>query len=472
MVPASQNITLDTTLEQLYCLDESSDRNIVLVYAHPTADVQMTSGVPLSSKFVYQSPLSHVEDSDELARLFLQVVPQLYGFISGKMSLILFDLDHDDHDRLQSLGSHRTHQADAIRVFDQLNPSQRPEVTFVLKPQDIVLSSGAKIAIISPMDCILHLTHAVDPEAHYEVLSKRALAMSGLPTPGSEVVDTLLQPHQIPDERLVDAEVTRMLQPVRERPLPFAVKMPQGCSGQGTFLIRTEADRQKAIEILVVEVERMLHQLNDSNKHLRPCSLIVQDMIPGDTAALSLFVTKTGRMIFTSCTDQIMDASGHWEGTHISYKQQDHLQKLYAQIMGAMAQYVHQKGYYGPMNADVMTGPDGRHVIVDLNVRVAASHPLGFLKKHFSADRNLHEAVLLFPLYLKGTRVAFEREFETRFRDGSLIISGWCQDKRGQNSIASLILAAETTEKLRSFSDDVDLHKLPGDYSSQPSLPC
>lgn len=464
MALASQHITLDTTLKQLYSLDGGSDRDIVLVYAVPTADVQMTSGVPLSSKFVYQSPLSHVEDSDELARLFLQVVPQLFGFIAGKMPLILFDLEHDHRERPQnqlSFGSERANQVDAFRVFDQLSPSQRPQVTFVVKAQDIVLFPGAQIAIASPMDCMLHLPHAVEPEAHYELLSKRALALSGLPTPGSKVIDTLLQPYQIPNERLVDAEVIRMVKPIRERPLPFAVKMPQALSGQGTFLIHTESDSQKAVEVLAREVKRMLHQLNDSNKNLQPCSLVVQDLIPGDTAALSLFVTKTGRPIFTSCTEQIMDAAGHWGGAFISYEQQDHLEKVYAQIMGEMAQYVHQKGYYGPMNADVMTSPDGRHLIVDLNVRVAGSHPLGFLKNHFSVDRNLPEAVLFFPLCLKGTRVAFEREFERNFRDGSLIIAGWCPDKSGINSISSVILAAETTEKLRSFIDEVNLHKLP-----------
>ena len=464
MEPITQTITLDATLEQLYSLDGPLDHDIVLIFALPTADVQMTSGVPLSSIFVYQSPLSDVDDSDELARQFLQVVPQKFGFIAGKMPLIMFDLDEDDREGLlnkSSFGSLRAHQADAFQVFDQLIPSQRPEVTFVVKAQDIILPPGAKIAIASPMDCMLHLPHVVDPEAHYEMLSKRTLALSGLPTPDSSVIDTLLQPFHVRDERLVDEEVTRMLESIRNRSLPFAVKMPQAASGSGTFLVRTQSDHQKALQILTVEVKRMLYQLNDSNKYLRSCSLVVQDLIVGESAALSLFVTQTGRMIFISCTKQIMDAHGHWEGSFISYSQQDQLQTTYASVMGQMAQWVHRKGYYGPMNADVMTGPDGRHLIVDLNVRVASSHPLGLLKNHFSAERSLHEAVLFFPLHLKGTRVIFEQRFEKHLRDGNLIITGWCPDKHGQNSISSLVLAAENKDKLRDFIDEVNSQKLP-----------
>lgn len=87
------NVILDTTLKDLYALDGTLDHGLVLVYAVPTADVQMSSGIPLSSKFVYQSPLNHCHDGDELARLFLQVVPQLFGFVAGNMPLVLFDLD-------------------------------------------------------------------------------------------------------------------------------------------------------------------------------------------------------------------------------------------------------------------------------------------------------------------------------------------------------------------------------------------
>lgn len=457
------NVILDTTLKDLYALDGTLDRGLVLVYAVPTADVQMSSGIPLSSKFVYQSPLSHCHDGDELARLFLQVVPQLFGFIAGNMPLILFDLDPNDQEHLANTprGPQRPHVVDALQVFEGLIPQQRPQTTFVANPGHIDLSPGVGIAITSPMDCLLDLPHDVNPEAHYQCLSKRALASSGLPTPNSVVIDTGIQPHQVHDAECIKAEVSRMLEPILERTLPFAVKMPQALAGQGTFLIQTEAARQKAVETLAKEIERMLREVNDDNKHLYTCSLVIQDLIDGETAALSFFVTKAGRVVFICCTEQIMDSIGHWGGAFISYSQQDDYQKRYVTILEQMARYVHEKGYRGPMNADVMTDPHGRQLIVDLNVRAAGSHPLGLLRNHFSIQRGLHKAVLLFPLYLKGTKDEFQWAFEEEFRAGSLIICGWCHDRVGIDSISCLILAAETKEKLDTFIDAVNQHKLP-----------
>ena len=463
MAPVKKHVKLDTTLQELYSLERVDDQNIVLVYAVPTADVQMTSAVPLSTKFAYQSPLATTTDSDELARLFLQVVPQLFGFIAGKTPLILYDLEQDEAAGMDTASANsitRAHQNDAFRVFEALSPSQRPELSFVTKPEDIVLPSGAKIAVINPMDCMLHLPHLIDPESHYDVLSKSGLALSGLPTPDSEVVETVLQAYQTHEEALIRSESMRMIATVSERRVPFVVKMPQALSGQGTFLIRSEPDRQNALETLEVELKKMLRQLNESNTHMRPCSLVLQDMIPGEAVALSMFVTKAGEAIFTSCCPQIVDPNGHWGGGFISYKQQNHLEKLYAGTTNKLAKYMHQKGYHGPIGADVMTDAQGRQLIIDLNVRVTGSHPLGFLKTHFSVERNLHEAVLFFPLFLKCTRDTFDEIFEQELQDGSLIVNGWCHKRDGKSSITSIILVAEDSGKLEGFIKRVNLYKV------------
>ena len=463
MTPFKQNVVLDTTLRELYSSEQPDDQNIVLVYALPTA-VQTTSALPLSSKFAYQSPLATTTESDELARLFLQVVPQLFGFIAGKMPLILYDLEEEEAAVLGDSHHHpfeRDHQNDARRVLEQLSPLQQPELNFVAKPDDIILPPGTKIAVVNPMDCMLHLPHLVDPESHYEVLSKRFLALSGLPTPKSEVVDTEVQPHQTHDEALVNSEAARMISPIFDRRVPFVIKLPQALSGQGTFLVRTELDRQKALKALEVEVKRMLGHINDSNVHLRPCSLVLQELVPGEAVALSMFVTKTGKAIFTSCCPQIVDHTGHWGGGFISYKQQDHLERLYAGTVDKLANYLCRKGYQGPIGADVMTDEHGRQLIIDLNVRVTGSHPLGFLKTHFSLNRNLHEAVLFFPLYLQCTRDTFDEVFEQELRDGSLIINAWCHDRHRKSSITAITLAAEDSERLGDFIEKMNLYKVP-----------
>ncbi len=47
-----------------------------------------------------------------------------------------------------------------------------------------------KVATASPVDCLN--TQLVPPYGHYEVISKRGLALSGLPTPKTILIDTAL----------------------------------------------------------------------------------------------------------------------------------------------------------------------------------------------------------------------------------------------------------------------------------------
>ena len=110
------------------------------------------------------------------------------------------------------------------------------------------------------MDCMLHLTHTVGPEVHYGLLSKTSLALSSLPTPASEVVNTRLQLSQLQDERLLAAEVDRMLRSVSGYFRPLVIKLPLAVLGQGVFLIHTESDREEALMLLRSELKLMLEQ--------------------------------------------------------------------------------------------------------------------------------------------------------------------------------------------------------------------
>lgn len=445
-------IVLDTTLRDLYAAEGAGD-NIALVYAVPTAEVPMSSGVPLSTKFAYQSPACPTNDGDTLAREFLQLVPQLFGFVAGKMPLFMFDLDPNPLEE----GYERPHQSDARRVLGRLTPLQQPELEFVAKPGDI--KSKDRVAIVNPMDCLGSLTHLVDPEAHYEALSKRGLAYSGLPTPETEVVDTVLGPAQISDGELVDFEVERMMECIRRRELPFVIKMPQSLSGQGTFIVRSETDRQEAIKTLIPETRRMLHQINLENAHMNPCSLILQRMTPGEAVALSLFINKSGRATFIACCPQLVDGEGNWGGGYCDYREQDALKAQYAETAEKLGIYLHKLGYWGPMGADVMIDDEGRQVVIDMNVRVTGSYPLGMLRGHFQ-KRGLSVAVLFFPLMLSLTWEEFKVHFREELDYGSLVINAWVHMKDGATSMTTVTLAAADKEKLNKFVERVNVFKL------------
>lgn len=150
ITPSLPAVELDTTLRELYSLDDPNSQIIVQVYAIPSATTQMTSSIPLSTKFAYQSPRALNIDSNVLARTHLQAGPQSYGFVSGNMPLVLFDVDAAGDEAAQiehMLSPVKTHQADALKVFDQLAPAQRPELRFVSSPTEITTSPNEKVVI-------------------------------------------------------------------------------------------------------------------------------------------------------------------------------------------------------------------------------------------------------------------------------------------------------------------------------------
>lgn len=452
----ASTIELDCTLKQLYDLDSTNDGPIYLVYAIPTATVQMSRGIPISTKYAYQDPLAH-KDTDIQARIFTQVVPQLFGMIAGKMNLIMFDLDASE-------SSHNIDpqaRIDTAEVMEQLAEHQRPMTMYVRNASDIVLPPTALLAVANPMDCLEHIPATVPAESHYRALSKRDLVLSGLLTPPSVIVDTILDADQVLDPSLRAAEVSRMLHTIEEKPPSYVVKLPQALSGQGTFLIRNKAERSEALAVLGPEVDRMLRQLNRANSHLHPASFILQEMVAGSAMAISLFVPKSGDPVMTSCCNQFIDASGHWDGGHISYSQQHHLRVEYMPVAKAIATYVQRLGYYGPLGADVMTGLDGEHLVIDLNTRVTGSHPLGFMKGYFSVTRGFNDAAVFFPLFLGVSLSEFKQRFAAELAQGRIVIAGWCHERGGKGSVSTIIIAGEDQARLGALAERVkELRKL------------
>ncbi|TGO19197.1 hypothetical protein BTUL_0005g00450 [Botrytis tulipae] len=91
------SVHLDITLEELYGLDKEDTCNIYLSYTIATATLQMTQGIPVfqKKKYVYQDTLAP-KNLEIQARLSTQMIPQLFGFIAGNLSIMMFDLDAPD----------------------------------------------------------------------------------------------------------------------------------------------------------------------------------------------------------------------------------------------------------------------------------------------------------------------------------------------------------------------------------------
>jgi hypothetical protein len=453
-------LLLAETFKSLYSEDNEEDgARIVLVGIYPTSTLKLSSNLPLPTRFPYQHPGFPPAQHDLLSRVFLQLVPQMVGFVSGKLPLIIFDLDEMEEVKTKNSSKEkRPHQLDVSRSLEQLSPDQRPDVTFVAKPSDILVPPGSRISVPNPMDYLLHLAHVVDPDTHYDLLSKRSLALSGLPSPPSHVIDSKIPPSQVHDQTSVAAEIDRMLQSIQSHPIPFVVKLPQALAGRGTFRIRTETERAFTIELLSLEVARMISVLNSENAHLSPVSFVLQEMIPGEAVALSLFITKAGRAHFIGCAKQIEDEIRGWSGGSISYPDQDELQEHYDAISQKISQYMHAKGYYGPIGTDIMTGVNGEQYIIDMNVRICGTMPLGFLRSVL-VGLGYNNAVLFFPFLIPVSRDEFEEIFGIEIQEKKVVIVAWSHGRAGKTSAAMIVLAEVSLAALEDLIKRVNAYK-------------
>lgn len=428
-------IILDYTLADLYARDGDAS-NLVAVFANPTP---RTNSCP--PKYTYQSPWVPTSTRVSSERRRLHNHPLKMSFLAGKMLVTFLDLD------LYPTESPSGHKDDASEVLEYLHPSQRPMLTFASSLANIKLPSDKRVVVLCPLDGVSHLTHAVNPDVHYDLLSKRSLAYSGLPTPETTIVDCIPQIEFSPSE--IEDEVQRMIRPIHQKEIPFIVKAPQAIGGLGTFILQTEDQRQAASKLLQIELRKMLQAVNPFNQNLHPCCLVLQEFVPGETVGLNMFVTQRGRVIFISCSTQEMSPKGFWGGGILSYPQQPELEKRFSMLMGQIAKYLHKRGYYGPAGVDVMFDKDGGPLVVDFNVRMTGSYALGCLKGHF-LDRGLPEA-MIHACNPHCSQREFRQHFERELESGSIVLTAWTSDLVDGSSLASVCMAAPDQDQLHTL---------------------
>lgn len=420
------------------------------------------------------------QDAEIMALFCLGCVAQYFGFVAGPMDLWLFDPDQSEHEPAAG-GGDRPHRADAARVYAALDAAQRPRLHFAASADEIAALPQKK-AVIHPVDFLDGHGALVDQAAHWDLMSKRSLALSPeLPSPATEVVDTQLRGAQVAtlaatadqasSSVLLEAEAARMLAPVEARAVPFVVKMPLGLGGHSVFMVRDEARRAACLRVLREELPLMLRGLAPDNEHLTPPSLLLQEVVRGGTVGVSLFVTRAGRAVFLSCAEQIIDEGDNWAGGVIDYAAQADLAARYGAVVERVAAYVFRRGYHGPMGVDVMTTDDedgGKQLIVDMNIRQTGDLTLGLLGAHFWEERGLRFGGLIAAMCVQGDRDGFEDVFAAEVESGALVIAGWTRawaaaaaagpGPEGELvvwSICSLLVGAEDRGALQELMDRV-----------------
>ena len=457
-------IELSMTLKRLYSLDGGDSADTALIYTYP-CPFPVAKSLPFSYKYAYQGPRIVKETPDTVARVALSCGPQCYGFIAGSMDLHLFALDKSTHeiadDEADGKPSTPSHRIDTERVYRSLTVSQRPRLHFVEDAQALATVDKKK-AVLIPLDFLDDQNPLVDQEAHWNLLSKRTLALSDLPSPATQVVDSVLPGDQIADETLLSTEIERMLAHLSSHPLPYVVKLPMATSGHGVWMIKQEDQRQQCVTELREALPSMFQitLAAETAAKERPViprlSLLIQNLVSGPADAVSVFVTKAGRAVYIGTSDQVYDDAERWLGGYMDYTRVEAKENRDHDLIQQVADYVYVRGYYGPLGFDVMTDDDGRQVVIDLNVRQTGSYVLGPMKKHFYEQRKLPLAYVICPIAVQGDRDDFEQMFAEELESGSVVIAAWCRARAGPGglcvwSVCGVLLGAKDQAQLQAL---------------------
>ncbi|KAH6630023.1 hypothetical protein B0J18DRAFT_364158 [Chaetomium sp. MPI-SDFR-AT-0129] len=533
-------VKLDATLSDLYreACPQNARTRLGMAFCGISSAVGLTRDVPRNTKFIYQDQTfvkgSHQELSNDnisltrsLAKKCLSHISQRDSFLAGNAPVIFFNLGRSsediEHDR-----------RDAEATFSALDPSQRPELIFCAGPASIPLKEHAidRLQYKVILDGLEQhpLTHSL--EAHFILNSKGALARSGIPTPKCQFVETEAPPPPaqdccLPCQELdndksltaaiplacegprgcwLSAQIGRILDAVRARPIPFVVKTQQGYGGAGTWLIRTEVQKAQLLLELGGDprgdgarteegrnvgqaiggglLHRLLPLLTSENAHLSPTAILLTELIedPVNDYGLTFLVTSTGEARFLAASEQILTTPTHttittisgsvWTGSTISYSRQDALRKRLTPLMERIAAWVASHGYAGPVGADVLEasnrGDGGEEFfVVDLNVRTTGSMSLPLMRGHFTS-RGLMCAST-FSLASAIGRKEFIQKWRELFEAGRMVILSWFEDSEdGEGGVVSSIgdvaLGAEdekaleeTMMKVKAGTEDVTL---------------
>ncbi|KAL2073026.1 hypothetical protein VTL71DRAFT_10350 [Oculimacula yallundae] len=393
---------------------------------------------------------------------------QSLAFCAGSGLMIAFPSTESDESYSSTARRFKASLEDSLKSLDA---SQRPSLSFMaqreLPTMAKQIGKNGLLALHVAIDGIPEKKCLISPDLHYQLMSKRKLASSGLQTPRCEIID--LGTDAEIEKRKSDAEdisqnqdylldaaiITRfrddVTRAVRSRNGRFVMKLQQTAGGVGSSIVRSGNDQAKLLARLPIILDYILGQTNVENLELRPSSIIISDFVtsnqdPPTGHAISIFVHRNLAPDFFCCATENMSDNDVWEGASIDYTQQIQLQAQFQPRINEVSQYLQDKGYFGPVGIDIMVDTTGKQWIVDLNVRAPESMVLGLLQGHLWKNGQVEGfrfAKLISVLETNKTKAEFLEEFKVLLQHGSIVLFAWWsenEDGLGKN-FASLVLA-------------------------------
>ena len=214
----------------------------------------------------------------------------------------------------------------------------------VIKTVDVGLADSNTLVTYFPFDAIPRERHAVDPEMHYHILKKSAIAETGAPHPKYYKKNDIK--------------------------FPCMIKLDQSLGGFGNYVVE---NREK-----FEEVSNMINTRFGSDS-----SYVISEYIQDVQCILAcgFYVGKSGRIRLFGIQECTMEIFAHIGGYIDWNKHEQYKQQLYRKFVVPVSNYLHKKGYFGIVGLDIIRSPSGDY-LVDMNSRVNGSTPVLILSHH------------------------------------------------------------------------------------------
>ena len=314
-----------------------------------------------------EEPVPYSSDEDERARLrkiILGLKPLKRAFVLGDMDVLFF--------------GPCTKAENVDRVISQLPPAQRPQPRYIdldegeVNRKLLELSKGRKLVYWRPQGWMLDHDCLIDPNLSYKLSSKEYLITSAIQTPASEMVKLAPEPSGT--------------SALRDRPLPFVVKLCLAGCGFGTHIVTTEDRRKSMIAAMTdckgrgigrVMVSEFIDLKQDLSAHLVVGA-------PNDEK-------NKQNPLLIGVTVQNLTENGHWTGGSIDYEAQAGLGDLLMDTIRDTTRRL-PDAFMGWCGLDIVIDEKGKQWVVDLNPRFTGSMPICLLSDHFSKRRGMRLA--------------------------------------------------------------------------------
>lgn len=113
-------------------------------------------------------------------------------------------------------------------------------------------------------------------------------------------------------------------------------------------------------------------------------------------------------------------------------------------ILHSVRDFLHGKGYYGPVGVDVVEDGQGEQYVVDLNVRRPGSSLLGSLRGYFVSRGMDHAGLLLVRMGMRRTE--FCARMSAEVEAGRTVIVGWFEQNERHSSVRIVVGAEDGAE--------------------------